>query len=164
MQEPFRRYDRIAGAAFVALLIIGVITLSVTSPQASTRTVPTVRASAASTSQAPAPTATAHTPKPPPPRPRPTATTAPPAPPTHAAQAVPATHAPPPPPPTTPAAPPPPPVTQAAPTGCTPKTDSGNCYQPGEFCRDSDHGVTGVAGNGERIECEDNDGWRWEPI
>ncbi len=67
MQEPFRRYDRIAGAVFVALLIIGVITLSVTSPKASTRAVPTVRASAASTSRAPAPTAAAHTPKPPPP-------------------------------------------------------------------------------------------------
>jgi hypothetical protein len=149
---------------FVALLIIGVITLSVTSPKASTRAVPTVRASAASTSRAPAPSAPAHTPKPPPPRPRPTATAAPPAPPTHAAQVAPATHAPPPPPPTTPAAPPPPPVTQAAPAGCTPKTNAGNCYEPGEFCRDSDHGATGVAGDGKAIECEDNDGWRWEPV
>jgi hypothetical protein len=23
--------------------------------------------------------------------------------------------------------------------------------------------VTGVAGDGETITCEDNDGWRWEP-
>ena len=63
------------------------------------------------------------------------------------------------PPPTT-AAPPPPP----APAGCHPLTDSGKCYEPGEFCRDSDHGVTGLAGDGETIRCEDNDGWRWEPV
>jgi hypothetical protein len=56
-------------------------------------------------------------------------------------------------------APPPPP----APSGCYPKTDGGNCYEPGEFCRDDDHGATGVAGDGEKIKCEDNDGWRWEP-
>jgi hypothetical protein len=23
--------------------------------------------------------------------------------------------------------------------------------------------MTGVAGDGETITCEDNDGWRWEP-
>jgi hypothetical protein len=51
------------------------------------------------------------------------------------------------------------------PTGCTPKTDSGNCYEPGEFCRDSDHGVTGVAGNGTPIKCEGSGSatWHWEP-
>ncbi len=71
----------------------------------------------------------------------------------------------------TPRQPPPPPQPAPAPTtapppapsGCYPKTDSGNCYEPGEFCRDSDHGVSGVAGDGEKIICEDNDGWRWEP-
>jgi len=47
--------------------------------------------------------------------------------------------------------------------GCSPMTDSGGCYEPGEYCRDSDHGVSGVAGDGETITCEDNDGWRWEP-
>lgn len=47
---------------------------------------------------------------------------------------------------------------------CYPLTNGGNCYEPGEFCRSTDHGVTGVAGNGEAIECEDNNGWRWEPI
>jgi hypothetical protein len=79
--------------------------------------------------------------------------------------------APPPPPPTeaapppSQAAPPPPPVvTTTAPAACTPKTNAGNCYEPGEFCRDSDHGETGVAGDGESIKCEDNDGWRWEPV
>jgi phosphatidylserine/phosphatidylglycerophosphate/cardiolipin synthase-like enzyme len=48
-------------------------------------------------------------------------------------------------------------------TGCHPKTDSGHCYEPGEYCRASDHGASGVAGDGEAIVCEDNDGWHWEP-
>lgn len=51
----------------------------------------------------------------------------------------------------------------APPPGCHPLSNEGTCYEPGEFCRDSDHGVTGRAGNGETIICEDNDGWRWEP-
>jgi hypothetical protein len=52
------------------------------------------------------------------------------------------------------------PVTSAS---CYPLSDEGTCYEPGEFCRDSDHGTSGVAGDGEAITCEDNDGWRWEP-
>jgi len=48
-------------------------------------------------------------------------------------------------------------------TRCHPLTDSGNCYEPGEYCRDDDHGASGVAGDGEPITCEDNNGWRWEP-
>ena len=48
-------------------------------------------------------------------------------------------------------------------SGCYPLSDEGTCYEPGEYCRDSDHGASGVAGDGERITCEDNDGWRWEP-
>jgi hypothetical protein len=59
------------------------------------------------------------------------------------------------------AAPPPPPPPTA--TGCYPLSNEGTCYEPGEFCRDSDHGVSGVAGDGEKIICEDNNGWRWEP-
>ena len=90
-----------------------------------------------------APKAPPRTPPPPPTQAAPPPTQAP-VPPTHAA------------------APPPPPP--AAPAGCTPKTNAGNCYKPGEFCRDSDHGDTGVAGDGESIKCEDNDGWRWEPV
>jgi hypothetical protein len=81
------------------------------------------------------------------------------------------------PPPTTPAAPPlqttpvaaPPQTTppapapaSTAPASCYPLSNEGNCYEPGEYCRDSDHGVSGVAGDGEAIMCEDNDGWRWE--
>jgi hypothetical protein len=58
----------------------------------------------------------------------------------------------------------PPPATTTAPApSCTPLTNAGNCYEPGEFCRDADHGVTGVAGDGESITCENVDGWRWEP-
>ena len=52
----------------------------------------------------------------------------------------------------------------ASPAGCHPLSDEGTCYEAGEFCRDDDHGVTGVAGDGEAIICEDNDGWRWEPV
>jgi hypothetical protein len=63
--------------------------------------------------------------------------------------------------PVTPA--PPPPTSSTVGASCHPLTNSGNCYEPGEFCRKSDHGVTGVAGDGERITCENNNGWRWEP-
>ncbi len=69
----------------------------------------------------------------------------------HAVQLAPPTQAPPP----TPAA--------AAPTGCYPLSDEDTCYEPGEFCRDSDAGMQGVAGDGQAIICEDNDGLRWEP-
>jgi cardiolipin synthase len=50
-----------------------------------------------------------------------------------------------------------------APTSCSPKTSSGNCYEPGEYCSDADHGISGVARDGEPIVCENKDGWRWEP-
>lgn len=46
---------------------------------------------------------------------------------------------------------------------CYPLTNGGNCYEPGEYCRNSDHGAIGVAGDGESIVCADNNGWRWEP-
>jgi hypothetical protein len=61
------------------------------------------------------------------------------------------------------AAPPPPPPSAPPSPACQPLSSSGNCYEPGEFCSDADHGLSGVAGNGEAITCEDNDGWRWEP-
>jgi hypothetical protein len=51
----------------------------------------------------------------------------------------------------------------ATPAGCYPMSDEGTCYEPGEYCRDDDHGTSGVAGDGKAITCEDNDGWRWEP-
>lgn len=52
----------------------------------------------------------------------------------------------------------------AAPASCYPLTNGGNCYEPGEYCRDDDHGASGIAGDGKNIVCEDNDGWRWEPV
>jgi hypothetical protein len=62
-----------------------------------------------------------------------------------------------------PPAPPPPPPPPPSRTACYPTTSSGNCYEPGEYCPNDDHGVSGVAGDGEAITCEYNDGWRWEP-
>jgi hypothetical protein len=56
------------------------------------------------------------------------------------------------------ASPPPPPP------ACYPRSSKGTCYEPGEYCPDADHGLTGVAGDGEKIICENNDGWRWEPL
>ena len=53
--------------------------------------------------------------------------------------------------------------TPTTPTACYPLSSSGNCYEPGEYCSDADHGMSGVAGDGGAIVCEDNDGWRWEP-
>ncbi len=61
------------------------------------------------------------------------------------------------------APPPPPPTTAAAAPHCYPLSNEGTCYEPGEFCRDADHGASGVAGDGKAITCEDKDGWRWEP-
>jgi hypothetical protein len=59
----------------------------------------------------------------------------------------------------------PPTATQAPPApSCYPLSNEGTCYEPGEFCRYSDEGSMGVAGDGEKIRCEDNNGWRWEPI
>jgi hypothetical protein len=55
------------------------------------------------------------------------------------------------------------PTPTPTPTGCYPLTSSGNCYEPGEYCSNADHGMSGVAGDGESIVCEDNNGWRWEP-
>ena len=55
------------------------------------------------------------------------------------------------------------PTPAPTPTACYPKTNSGKCYEPDEYCRDTDHGMSGVAGDGEAIVCENDDGWRWEP-
>lgn len=94
------------------------------------------------------------------PTPAPTPTPPQAAPPQAAPPQAPPPQAPPPqaPPPQAPP-PPPPPV----PAGCYPLTNAGNCYEPGEFCRNSDHGTTGRAGNGEAIICRNSNGWRWEP-
>ena len=60
-------------------------------------------------------------------------------------------------------APPTPATSPTPPASCTPIDDEGACYEPGEYCRDDDHGTTGRAGNGQTITCEDKDGtWYWE--
>jgi cardiolipin synthase A/B len=65
--------------------------------------------------------------------------------------------------PTTPSTTAAPPATSPAAAGCTPIDDEGGCYEPGEYCRDDDHGTTGRAGNGQTITCEDENGtWYWE--
>jgi len=136
--------------AFVALLIIGISDCGGNStPTGSTSPIASASALAsapftATSSPTPAAVATKAKPKP---KPKPRRT------------AVPATSnaVAPPPQTTAPAAAP------STPSGCYPLTNGGNCYEPGEFCRNSDHGVSGVAGDGKRIICEDNDGWRWEP-
>jgi len=62
---------------------------------------------------------------------------------------------------TAPVTPPPAPNPTAA--GCTPIDNEGGCYEPGEYCRNDDHGTTGRAGNGQTITCEDENGtWYWE--
>jgi len=55
------------------------------------------------------------------------------------------------------------PAPAPTPARCHPIAASGNCYKPGDFCSHADAGMTGVAGNGEKIICEKNKGWRWEP-
>jgi hypothetical protein len=55
------------------------------------------------------------------------------------------------------------PSASSAASGCTPQTNAGNCYQPGELCRKRDHGSNGTTADGECIVCQDNDDWRWEP-
>jgi hypothetical protein len=55
------------------------------------------------------------------------------------------------------------PPAAATPAGCYPLSNEGTCYEPGEYCRNADHGISGMAGDGEAITCEDNNGWRWEP-
>ncbi|OBG26350.1 hypothetical protein [Mycobacterium sp. E3198] len=54
------------------------------------------------------------------------------------------------------------PAPPLAPPSCQPVSKAGNCYRPGQYCRNSDHGVTGVGEGGQEIVCTDNDGWRWE--
>jgi len=57
----------------------------------------------------------------------------------------------------------PPPSAPAAPAGCYPRTPSGNCYEPGEFCSAAEHGQTGVAGDGKTITCVASGSyWRWD--
>jgi hypothetical protein len=57
----------------------------------------------------------------------------------------------------------PPPAQPPAPSGCFPRTPSGHCYEPGEYCSEAEHGQSGIAGDGKRITCLVRGGvWRWE--
>ena len=47
---------------------------------------------------------------------------------------------------------------------CSPKTSSGGCYAPGEFCPTADHDTKGTTSDGEAIVCQNKNGWRWEPV
>jgi hypothetical protein len=57
-------------------------------------------------------------------------------------------------------------TTVAAPNpgGCHPRSTAGNCYEAGQFCAAADQGAAGVSGDGSSIQCESNDGLRWEPV
>jgi hypothetical protein len=55
--------------------------------------------------------------------------------------------------------------TTATTGGCSPIDDEGGCYEPGEYCRNDDHGATGRAGDGQTIICEERNGdWYWESM
>ena len=55
------------------------------------------------------------------------------------------------------------PPTSPTTSGCYPIDDEGECYEPGEYCRDDDRGTSGRAGDGDTITCEEEGGgWFWE--
>jgi hypothetical protein len=152
----------IAAGAFVLLLIIVAIATSGRTPKQAgdSSVVATTSTQAVTQSRTPAPNAKKQAPS---------TKTTPPEPAESAVQPTtpaPAATTPAAPPPSSPPPPAPAPATSAAaaPASCTPLTNGGNCYEPGEFCRAADHGTSGVAGDGKAIICEDNDGWRWEPV
>ena len=140
VHRQFRRFDIVAGVVFAILVIVGVLTVNSGSESAANSS-PTAAAGPASAPAVARSGTLAPSTTPPPTRSQ--ALRRPPSVPTAApvpdrvtpAQAAPTTRSAPPPP--TRAAPPPPPPPA---------------------------GATGVAGDGKAIKCEDNDGWRWEPI
>ncbi|BCL26069.1 hypothetical protein ACFFS2_16060 [Streptomyces aurantiacus] len=45
---------------------------------------------------------------------------------------------------------------------CSIVSNSGNCYQAGQFCRNSDHGASTTTAGGARITCTYSaNAWRW---
>ncbi|MGW6291122.1 hypothetical protein [Streptomyces sp. NPDC055058] len=45
---------------------------------------------------------------------------------------------------------------------CSIVSNAGNCYQAGQFCRNSDHGATTTTASGARITCSyRSNAWRW---
>lgn len=129
-------YPKIAALALVAVLVGGCGSAAISTPTSTPTLTPTV-APVASTSTSPTPSPSA--------TPTLTHSVAPPS-----AQVTR--------PPTTS------PATQPPAASCYPLSNEGTCYEPGEYCRKADHGASGVAGDGKKIVCEDNNGWRWEPV
>ncbi|MER6469774.1 hypothetical protein [Streptomyces collinus] len=45
---------------------------------------------------------------------------------------------------------------------CSIRSNAGNCYSAGQFCRNSDHGATTTTAGGSRIRCAYSaNAWRW---
>ncbi len=45
---------------------------------------------------------------------------------------------------------------------CSIVSNTGNCYQAGQYCRNGDHGATTTTAGGARITCTyRSNGWRW---
>lgn len=45
---------------------------------------------------------------------------------------------------------------------CSIRSNAGNCYQAGQFCRNSDHGAVTTTSSGARIKCAaSGNSWRW---
>ncbi|MCU7702901.1 hypothetical protein ACGILS_19580 [Streptomyces albidoflavus] len=45
---------------------------------------------------------------------------------------------------------------------CSIRSNAGNCYQAGQFCRNADHGAVTTASGGARIKCAPiGNSWRW---
>ena len=46
---------------------------------------------------------------------------------------------------------------------CSIKSNAGNCYSAGQFCRNSDHGATTTTADGTPIRCTySSNTWRWK--
>ncbi|MFF8020017.1 hypothetical protein ACFZDJ_02585 [Streptomyces sp. NPDC007896] len=44
---------------------------------------------------------------------------------------------------------------------CSIVSNSGNCYEAGQYCRNSDHGASTTDAGGAGITCAYRNGWRW---
>ncbi|MEU2250139.1 hypothetical protein [Streptomyces sp. NPDC019224] len=45
---------------------------------------------------------------------------------------------------------------------CSIRSNAGNCYSAGQFCRNSDHGAVTTTASGTRIKCSaSGSSWRW---
>lgn len=56
------------------------------------------------------------------------------------------------------------PVTHSPTALPTPAPSPFRTRRPGALCSKDDHGMTGTSAKGEALRCEDNNGWRWEPL